>query len=195
MTVAYDLLARKTYNRPQAMIWSDRKFSYTDSTAEYLAPVDLDEEMMQAIVLPDHGRAPLNLGVNRIESRNRMINGTSRAFWTADKRTLSTSWENLPSRLAEFGMTWVNGMQVPEGPMFLADNAAPAQLIKMWHEAHPEPFYVYLSYDDAKTDKGGARLLQRYVDEKRMYFTSFNYTIGKRGIYDFVNIDVALEEV
>ena len=190
----YDLATRKTYNRPQALIFSNRKFAYNNATKSYVAPTNIDEANMDLIVLPDHGRAPIQTTPSRIESRSRMINGTSRSYWTADKISLSTSWDNLPSRLAQDGMEWIEGVQKPVGPMFLADNGAPAILIKAWYETHPEPFWVYLSYDDGQTVTGN-QLLKRYVEERRMYFASFSYTINKRGIYDFVDIDLGLEEV
>jgi len=186
----------RTFSRPQALVFSDRKFSYSESNQQYLAPTDLDESKDEAIVLPDHSRAPISLGRNRIESRNRMINGRSRSYWTADKLTLSTSWENLPSRLASGGMDWIDGMQIPVGTMYLADNAAPAILISQWYENHPEPFYVYMSYDDAyRGSVLPATPLNRYVREVKMYFTSFSMTLNKRGAYDFWNVDMALEEV
>lgn len=189
----FDLANRKTFNRPQALIFSNIKFIYDDVNKCYVAPTSVDEENMDLIVLPDHGRAPIQKGFSRIESRNRMINGTSRSYWTADKVTLQTSWDNLPSRLASNGMDWVEGMQQPNGTMFLADNAAPAILIKAWYKAHPDSFWVYLSYDDGQTSTGSL-LLKRYVEERRMFFTSFSYTTNKRGIYDFVDVDLSLEE-
>ena len=187
--MAFDMAARRTFSRPQAAIFSDRKFVFTND--EYVAPNDLNEGAMEAIILPDHARAPIQLGFNRIESRNRMINGTSRAFWTADKMTLQTSWDGLPSRLAVNGQEYVDGMQMPIGDMFLADNAAPAWLLRDWYNGHPESFYVYLSYDDGIVNEN---LGKRYVEERRMYFTSFGMTLGKRGVYDFWDISMALEE-
>lgn len=190
--MAYDLAARKTFKRPQAAIFSDRKFSFNSATDEYLPPVDLNEGLMEAIILPDHGRKPIQLGFDRIESRTRMINGTSRSFWTADKLNFSTSWDGLPSRLAENGQEYVDGMQMPIGRMFLADNAAPAWLLRDWYNGHPEPFYVYMSFDDGIIN---GRLGQRYVEERRMFFTNFSMVLGRRGLYDFWDIDLALEEV
>ena len=190
--MTYTLAARKTFQRPQAAIFSDRKFTFDSGTDEYVAPTDLNEGVMQAIILPDHGRKPIQYGFDRIEAKARMINGTSRSYWTADKVTLQTSWDNLPSRLAEGGQDYANGIQRPIGAMFLADNAAPAWLLRDWYNGHPEPFYVYLSYDDGIVN---ARLGQRYVEERLMSFTSFGMTLGNRGRYDFWDIDLALEEV
>lgn len=190
--MAYSLADRKTFRRPQAAIFSDRKFTFNEAMDEYLAPEDLNEGAFEAIILPDHGRKPIQYGFDRIESRSRMINGTSRSYWTADKISLQTSWDNLPSRLAEGGQTYVGGMQSPIGDMFLADNAAPAWVLREWYNGHPEPFYVYLSYDDGIIN---ARLGQRYVEERLMQFSNFGMVLGNRGRYDFWNIDLALEEV
>lgn len=190
--MAYSLTNRKTFKRPQAVIFSDRKFAFDNTGFEYIAPLDLNEGTMEAIILPDHGRKPIQLGFDRIESKDRMINATSRSYWTADKITLSTSWDGLPSRLAELGQEYVEGMQVPIGAMFLADNAAPAWLLRDWYNGHPEPFYVYLSYDDGVVNE---RIGQRYVEERLMSFTNFNMTLNGRGRYDMWDIDLALEEV
>lgn len=189
--MVYDLSARKTFRRPQAAIFSDRKFAFDTVNDQYLPPSDLNEGMMEAIILPDHNRAAIQLGYDRLESRSRMINGTSRSYWTADKLNLTTSWENLPSRLAEYGQEYVDGMQVPIGRMFMADNAAPAWLLRDWYNGHPEAFYVYLSFDDGIVND---KLGQRYVEEHRMFFNSFSMTLGKRGVYDFWNVDLSLGE-
>lgn len=47
--------------------------------------------------LTEHNREPISVGNNRIEKQQRMANGTMRKLFTADKKTLSTSWRMLPS--------------------------------------------------------------------------------------------------
>lgn len=210
------------FSRPQAMIWSNKKFIENGTINGFEPPEDLNEATMDAIILPDHGRGELSLDINRIESRARMINGTSRSYWTSDKATLSTSWDNLPSRISEWGRAFdENGHQYPNGPsysnnnikiprheMFLADNAADAMQIIKWYKLHQQPFYVYLSYDDAEfptdfEEEGitnmaeyvASKLKNRYVKEIKMYFSSFSSKLLKRGKYDLWNISVGLEEV
>jgi hypothetical protein len=47
--------------------------------------------------LSEHNRNPVGIGYNRIEKSQRMSNGTLRRFFIADKKTISVSWNMLPS--------------------------------------------------------------------------------------------------
>ena len=47
--------------------------------------------------LTEHNRAPVSLGVDRIEQTARMSNGSLRKLFIADKKSVSTSWNNIPS--------------------------------------------------------------------------------------------------
>lgn len=47
--------------------------------------------------ISEHNRQPVSFGYNRIESTKRMSNGTLRKFFVADKRTISASWNMIPS--------------------------------------------------------------------------------------------------
>ena len=47
--------------------------------------------------LSEHNRDSVSIDNNRIEKQQRMANGTMRKIFTADKKTLSTSWKMLPS--------------------------------------------------------------------------------------------------
>lgn len=44
----------------------------------------------------DHNRSELSVDVERIETSNRMADGTLRKYVIADKRTFSCSWDDLP---------------------------------------------------------------------------------------------------
>lgn len=46
--------------------------------------------------LTDHNRSELGVDVERIETRNRMANGTLRKYWVADKHTFTVSWTDVP---------------------------------------------------------------------------------------------------
>lgn len=48
--------------------------------------------------LSEHNRAPASISINRIEKVQRMSNGTLRKFFINDKKIISLSWDNLPSR-------------------------------------------------------------------------------------------------
>jgi hypothetical protein len=49
------------------------------------------------LTLSEHNRSPLVLGYNRIEKSQRMSNGSLRKFFIKDKKTISISWNMLPS--------------------------------------------------------------------------------------------------
>lgn len=49
------------------------------------------------VALSEHNRNPVGIGYNRIEKSQRMSNGTLRRFFIADKKTISVSWNMLPS--------------------------------------------------------------------------------------------------
>jgi hypothetical protein len=47
--------------------------------------------------LTEHNRAPLSINTERIESSQRMANGTLRKYFIADKLNLNVSWDMIPS--------------------------------------------------------------------------------------------------
>ena len=97
---------RKKYQRPQAMLWANNPgtrsgglylpngFEVGQATSES----DNQDLLNEFMVLSDDNRSPLQFDTLRIEKRERMINGRMRSYHIADKLTLSTSWDMLPSR-------------------------------------------------------------------------------------------------
>jgi hypothetical protein len=47
--------------------------------------------------LTEHNRSPISIDTQRFEQSSRMANGSLRKLFIADKRSLSTSWNMLPS--------------------------------------------------------------------------------------------------
>ncbi len=47
--------------------------------------------------LSEHNRQPVSIEHNRIEKQQRMANGTLRKFFIADKKSISVTWNMLPS--------------------------------------------------------------------------------------------------
>ena len=183
------LSGRKKWYRPQAMIWSDKRFVLHNGG---FVP-DEYEEGVDFIVITDHNRDAIELTPQRIEARSRMINGTSRSYFTADKVKLSTSWSMLPSRIATMPVAFdeVSGARITGGEAYVADDASSANDIKDWYDTHPGDFYVYLSYDlGSETDS-----MDKYIVELRMFFESASFSIQKRGIVDMWNINISLDEV
>jgi hypothetical protein len=195
---------RKKWSRPQGII-----FSNNSGTLESGFYIPTGEEFEDFIILSDHNRGGLSFTKERIESRQRMINGTMRSYHTADKNQLTVAWSRLPSRAFSSSPDFDEGVLV-QGPVYkegsvppagflgvnpkdyTSDNGAGGADLMDWYDSHPGPFWVFLSYD-----KFGEGNLNRYTQVLRMYFSSFDYEVEKRGqdLYDMWNINLSLEEV
>jgi len=100
------LAGRKEYSRPQAILWSENSGTLIDGVyvptgyevgAAYPAAASASD-IDQFLVLSDDNRGPISFSVNRLEQRERMINGRMRSFHIADKLSINLSWNMLPSR-------------------------------------------------------------------------------------------------
>lgn len=218
MSTSQYMLGRKKYARPQAMLWSENSGTlvsglYVPNGLEIGQDpgVETDESVYnQFLILSDDNRSPIDFTPTRIETRERMINGRMRSYHVADKLTLSTSWEMLPSRshfnIPDFnpttGISPHSGYGNPNSPdlQYTTDGGAGGVEILDWYENHQGPFWVYLAYDKysnfGKESNAYAHLAQ-YNQLVQMYFSDFSYNVVKRGSsnFDFWNINVTLEEV
>lgn len=186
---------RLKYFRPQAMVWSD---AYQSSSGIYI-PSGVEYE--DFIILSDHNRSPIEVSTERIENRKRMINGNMRSYHVADKRRFSLSWDMLPSRAFNNDPLFdSNGISSSSASLldYVVDNGAGGVEILNWYENHNQAFYILLSYDKYNNfSTSRYNHLNEYVDVAQVFFSSFNFSIEKRGnsTYDFWNISVELEEV
>jgi hypothetical protein len=220
-TKAY-MLGRKKYARPQAMLWSENSGSLVSS------PTDLDpnykvyvpngleiggdpgsetnpNNLDQFLILSDDNRSALEFKPKRIEKRERMLNGRMRSHHIADKFTLSTSWQMLPSRsyftVPEFNPTTGESPYTSNNSQeYTTDGGAGGVEILDWYENHKGSFWVYLSYDKYSNfgkDQNAYAHLPQYNQLVEMFISDFNYSVEKRGAsnFDFWNISVTLEEV
>ena len=199
---------RSKWQRPQALLFSDNS-----GTLQGGLYIPTGDEGTDFIILSDHNRGGLSLTKERIEVRNRMVNGTMRSYHTADKINISCSWARLPSRAYSSSPVYIDGALQqtdvsasttgglvgfsPE--MHTADGGAGGADLLEWYENHPGPFWVFLSYDNL-----GEGNLNRYTQVLQMYFASFDYEVEKRGQawssgtsggYDMWNISLSLEQV
>lgn len=201
MTTAAYLTGRKRYGLPQAMLWSENPgtlvdgYYYPDGTeiGSNLTGIPEDERNT-FLILSDHNRSDISFSNERIQQRQRMINGTMRSYTIADKLNISTSWNMLPSKAysdnpsfdQETGLTEFNRTE----DEFTVDGGAGGLEIVNWYDTHQGPFWVYLAYDryDLNT---------KYNQIIKMYFKDFSYSVVKRGrtTHDFWNISLTLEEV
>lgn len=218
-TQAY-LTGRQKYQRPQAVLFADNPGTkvngvYIPSGYEVgaAAPENTDISLLdQFIILSDDNRAPLDFSTQRIESRQRMINGRMRSYHIADKLNLSLSWNMLPSRSyssnPNFAVATASGTTAGRGTGYgtagehTSDGGAGGVELLDWYETHQGPFWVYLAYDkysnfasDGADEKYGN--LAKYNQIVEMYIADFSYSVQKRGgsNFDFWNVSIKLEEV
>jgi len=88
MTTSAYMTGRKKYGSPQAMLWSENSGKlingiYVPNGLEINAdpgsevdPANID----QFLILSDDNRSPIDFGYNRIEKKERMINGRMRSI-------------------------------------------------------------------------------------------------------------------
>jgi len=206
------MLGRKKYARPQAMLWADNSGTlvnglYVPNGVEINADPGSEtnvDNLDQFLILSDHNRAPLAFGNTRIEKRERMINGRMRSSHIADKMTLSTSWNALPSRAfpmqpdfnSSTGKSVYNGNPSLE---YTADGGAGGVELLDWYENHKGSFWVYLAYDKYSNfgkDNPSYGHLAQYNQVVEMFISEFSYSVQKRGAstFDLWDVTVNLEE-
>lgn len=224
MATAEYMIGRKKYSRPQAILFANNSGTLsstnpgTENEEFFYVPNGLDMLASQAsagatddkfIILSDDNRGQMDFSVQRLEKRERMINGRMRAYHIADKLSLSLSWNMLPSRSAiSFpGFSPLTGLSALESKDFhTTDGGAGGVEVLEWYEQNPGSFWVYLAYDKYNSygsiSSGGTNPdiylnLPKYNQVVEMYFSSFSYSVVKRGgsTFDFWNINMSLEEV
>lgn len=201
MATATYLAGRKKYYSPQAMLWSENSgtlsggFYYPIGTEIGSDNTGVPEnEQNTFLITSDHNRSELSFTSNRIQSRQRMINGSMRSYNIADKLTLSTSWQLLPSRSFQnnpnFNSSGESALQNTY-QQFTADSGAGGTELLNWYEDHQGPFWVFLAYDNNLNQT-------KYSQIILMYFADFSYSVVKRSGFanqDLWNINITLEEV
>jgi hypothetical protein len=217
---------RQRFGRPQGMLWSDTPGVLSNGRyipsgyEEYsnkagLTPAQIENSF---IILTDHNRSDISITPQRIEKRQRMINGTMRSYHIADKLNISTSWQMVPSRghqsYPDFDQTTglpdsdfaqkysertAEGLNYLPNTEYTADGGAGGAEMLKWYQEHKGPFWVFLAYDkyiNFGVDKNAHTKLNQYNQVVQMYISSFDYTVVKRGAgnHDLWNITVGLEE-
>ena len=193
---------RVQYKRPQGMLWSRNQGTlieglYVPDNSEYGSDAGIED----FIVLSDHNRGPINFDIERIENRKRMINGTMRSYHIADKLTISTSWNMLPSRAFTLRPGFSSSAEVNTGVIAnTSDGGAGGEEMLRWYNDNTGPFWVFLAYDrytNFGDDNDAYTHLGQYNEIVQMYITSFDYSVEKRGgeNHDLWNVSVTLEEV
>ena len=227
---------RKKYSRPQAMLWSNNPGTVVqDEETEEVFYVPLGNEIgsfsydpedeNEFLILSDHNRAELDFAPQRIENKQRMANGRMRSYHIADKISISTSWDMLPSRAYDLYPSFnsngqastVDSIQIndevrpvqPSGSayykdqQFTVDGGAGGVDLLDWYERYTGSFWVFLSYDkhtnfrNLENPDEEYGNLNKYSQIVEVFFNSFSYNVVKRGgsNFDFWNVSLELEEV
>jgi hypothetical protein len=209
-TNAY-ITGRRRYQRPQAVLWSDNAGTlseglYAPNGYEVGADVgpETDPNLIdQFLILSDHNRREINIGTERLEQRQRTINGRMRSYHIADKLNFAFEWNNLPSRSffqnADFNPnTGISPYKGNNNQEYTSDGGAGGVEILDWYQNHKGPFWMYLAYDKySNFETSEYNRLGQYNQIVQVYFADFNYSIIKRGgnNFDLWDISVVLEEV
>ena len=213
------LTNRKKWGKPQAMIWSRTPGEVVKDSGPGVGLVGpKGVEGTDFIVISDHNRSPISMDMQRIESRSRMVSGNMRSYYTDDKVTINTSWNLLPSRAYQTSMELDENAQpmserspysqspydaLPPNSEYTADGGAGGTDMLDWYYNTIGPMWVFLAYDRFDNTAGALNgdgtsnqfnLNANYTDRKKMFFSAFNYSVEKRGLYDMWNISVSLEE-
>jgi hypothetical protein len=131
------------------------------------------------LYLTDDNREPLQITPQRIEFKRRMIDGTMRSHYVADKDEYSTSWSNIPSRK-------ING-----SVEITSDNFGAGNDIKDWYEQNTGDFWALLVYDTNSSDNVSVS-----AEKVNVFFNSFNFTVSTRGeLNDLWDVSISLVEV
>jgi hypothetical protein len=202
MASANYMAGRKTYARPQALLFSENPGTIVDGKYvpdgnETSTSGSTNEDF---IILSDHNRGSLDFGVQRIENRQRTVNGRMRSYWIADKRTLSVSWTMLPSRAYSLEPNFDSSTGLPTGigTEYTVDGGAGGAELLDWYQNHYGTFYVFVAYDKLDVNNGDTAYakLGQYGEVLEMYITDFSWNVQKRGgtNFDMWDVSISLEE-
>lgn len=206
------MAGRKKYQRPQALLFADNPGSIVDGfyvpdgleVNQEIGETTTQAELNQFLILSDNNRGEIGFGINRVETRKRMINGRMRSYHIADKLDISVSWDMLPSRgyasLPNFDEAGTSEYKGSSSQEFTTDGGAGGLEILDWYEKHTGSFWAYLSYDKHTNfgrNEASYNNLQKYNEIVEVFFADFSYGVVKRGgsNHDFWNVSLKLEEV
>lgn len=203
------LQGRQKYGRPQAMLWADNS-GYMDEDG-FLVPYgqEIGTDLFTGedgsfLILTDDNRQEISFKNERLESRERMVNGRMRSYHIADKLTIDTSWDMIPSRaypsLARFDESTGSVQSGLVGLEYTTDGGAGGvEMLEWYRQNKGSSFFLYLAYDNYKNPGNpddSFNNLNKYNEVIEVFFSDFSHSVVKRGQnnYDFWNISVTLEE-
>lgn len=174
------------WTRPSLMIFSDSEPSASVASAGIWDIAGIAGAMDGYIYLSDDNRSDLQVSVDRIEYKRRMINGRMRSYHVADKRSYSVSWQSFPS----------SNLYISENKNSYSAAWAAGQEIVNWYNAHPDSFWMLLVYDTPNPQGSGSIPLKYEIEKRNVFFESFSYNVITRGtLHDHWDMSMSLVEV
>jgi len=161
-----------------------------------LGAVTTDPTQMVWYKLTDHNRDAIDISTERIESANRMANGSMRKYVIAQKDKISASWKYVPSKESE-----------------TVDGYRSAAWIEAFYHANAGlPIYLKVVSSGLDSALGTARIDQPQVlggvpvgtfvtsqvgfQFYRVYMTDFSKTIINRTrLSDYVDMSIEFTEI
>jgi len=170
------------WTRPALMIFSETEPVAVNINA---GQWDIGSAGSNFLYLTDDNRSELQIDLERIETKKRMINGRMRAYHVADKRNFNVSWQDLPS---------LNSVISERAQGGSSTGWASCQEMLTWYKDHTGSFYLTLVYDTPSAPAGAP--LKYSLEYFNVFFDDFNYVIKKRGNQtDLWDISMSLVEV
>lgn len=134
-------------------------------------------------MITDHNRGALSVSFERLETKNRMADGTMRRYTVAKKRTFAASWTDLPAKR--------NSTYGGKTAVTTVDGGWAGEDIEAFHNSVDGAFKIKLrkGVDEAKAANDGT------LEVVNVMISDFSKEISKRGVVDLWNVDITLEEV
>ena len=137
--------------------------------------------------LTDHNRQPITVTPSIIEHASRMANGKMRKYVIASKRTISTSWTNLPSKSSSTVDT----------------NYSSAWLAEFYNANVFLPVYVKFTHSTDTTPTTGSVPSDSTFDTARVkseviqcFITKFDVVTKHRNVnFDYVDMNIEFTEI
>jgi hypothetical protein len=156
------MLGRKQYARPQGLLFANNPGYIDQATGKRLPE---GNELEDFIILSDDNRGPIAIKSERIERKERMINGRMRSYHIADKVGISTKWDNFPSRsfnvIPNFQTLENSGSNIPPGKVTNLITSVDIEGTERPVKSYGSPFLKDQQYT-SDGGAGGADLLEWY---------------------------------
>lgn len=137
--------------------------------------------------LTDHNRSSIDVGNTPIEHAQRMANGRMKKYVIANKRTISTSWSDLPSLSSNtvdlhYSSAWLEA--------FYKANVFAPVYVKFVHAQDTAPSFGSVPVDSTYQS---SRLASETI---QCYITKFDLKVKKRMTsYDYVEMSIEFTEI